>query len=159
MKRFNFLFFSIALFVFITDQTTKIWALYKLINGYSIKVLPFLNFTLVMNEGIAFGLFHDGGSIKNYLLIFITSIATIILLFYHFKMKNPSGIKAILLALVFGGAIGNLYDRIFRGYVVDFIDIYVGSFHWPVFNLADTYITIGLLIIFYLQIIKKEHIF
>jgi signal peptidase II len=112
-----------------------------------------------MNEGIAFGLFQDGGSLKNYFLIFITSIATIMLLFFHFRMKNPTGLKTILLALVFGGAIGNLYDRIFRGYVVDFIDVYIKNFHWPVFNLADTYISIGLIIIFYLQIFKKEHIF
>lgn len=159
MKRYNFLFFSTALLVFITDQATKIWALYKLANGYPVKVLPFLNFTLVMNEGIAFGLFHEGGNIKNYLLIIITSIATVIILLYHIRMKNHSGLKAIILAFVFGGAVGNLYDRIFRGFVVDFIDLYVGSFHWPVFNLADTYITIGLIIIFYLQIIKKEQIF
>ncbi|MCX7771140.1 MAG: signal peptidase II [Proteobacteria bacterium] len=159
MKRYNYLFFSIALFVFITDQATKIWALYWLSGGHSIKILPFLNFTLVLNEGIAFGLFHEGGNLKNYFLIFITAIATIILLITHFKIKKPTGLKTILLALVFGGAVGNLYDRIFRGYVVDFIDLYFKTFHWPVFNLADTYISLGLIIIFYLQIIKKEHIF
>lgn len=159
MKRFNFLFFSIALLVFITDQVTKIWALYRLAYGHSLKILPFINFTLVKNEGIAFGLFHDGGNLKNIVLIIITSIATVMLIFFHLSMKNASILKTFLLALVFGGAIGNLYDRIFRGYVVDFIDVYLGSFHWPVFNLADTFITIGLIIIFYLQIIKKEHIF
>ncbi len=159
MKRFDFFFFSIALLVFITDQVTKIWALYRLADCYSLKILPFLNFTLVKNEGIAFGLFNEGGKFKNILLIIITSIATLMLLYFHLRMKKSSLLKTFLLALVFGGAIGNLYDRIFRGYVVDFIDVYISNFHWPVFNLADTYITIALIAIFYLQIIKKEHIF
>lgn len=159
MKRYNFLFFSTSFLVFIFDQVSKIWALNKLSYGHSIKILPFLNFTLVLNEGIAFGIFQDGGSIKNYLLIALTSIATIILLLVFLKLKNPTGFKTILLALVFGGAVGNIYDRVFRGYVVDFIDFYIGKFHWPVFNIADSFITIGLITIFYLQIFKKENIF
>jgi len=159
MKRYNFLFFIFSFLVFIIDQSTKIWALNKLIIGNPTKITPFLNFTLVLNEGIAFGIFHDGGPVKDYLLIAITIIATIFLLIFYFKMPNPNGLKTIILAFVFGGAVGNIYDRVSRGYVVDFIDIHFKNFHWPVFNIADTFITIGLILIFYLQIFKKEQIF
>jgi signal peptidase II len=158
MKRYNFLFFIFSFVVFIIDQATKIWALNKLIIGNPIKILPFLNFTLVHNEGIAFGIFNDGGPIKDFLLITITILATIFLLIFYFKMLNPNGFKTIIFAFVFGGAIGNIYDRVTRGYVVDFIDVYFKNFHWPVFNIADTFITIGLILIFYLQIFKKEQI-
>lgn len=158
MLKYKFTFFCVAILVFLLDQTSKLvvkstFALYE-----SKRILPFFNLSYVENRGIAFGMFHNGGNIKHYLLLISTVIAIVTILYLFFKDKNGSALKAFIFGMIIGGAAGNFYDRIVRGYVVDFFDFHLGNHHWPVFNVADSFITVGILLIFYRQIIKKDDI-
>ena len=153
-----FIIFSI----FIIDRITKIYVVS--VNGknsyedlYSSK---FLNINLIWNEGIAFGLFSFNQNNLYNLLTLIISIIVIVIL----KMIiNSYGIKKYGLMMIFGGALGNLFDRIFYKAVPDFIDFHIGEFHWFVFNVADIFITIGVIIMILFESIlnerkKNEHI-
>lgn len=159
MRRYNFIFFATALIVFIFDQTTKLVIKNTFLLYESKKVLPFFSLSYVENKGIAFGVFHDGGNIKNYLLLTATVLAITAIFIIFFRDKRSTVLKSLIFGFIIGGAFGNLYDRSFRGYVVDFLDFHVGRYHWPVFNVADCFITIGILLVFYLQVFKKEEIF
>ncbi len=158
MLRYNILFYGISALVFIIDQLTKVIVKKSFFPGEIVRVLPFLNLTFVENKGIAFGLFHDGGDIKQYVLLVFTIIAIAVLIYMFYALKDNSSKRAVMFGFIMGGALGNLYDRLFHGAVVDFIEVYYRTFHWPVFNMADTFITIGIAFIFYFQIFKKEHI-
>ena len=152
-----FIIFSI----FIIDRITKIYVISA--NGknsyedlYSSK---FLNINLIWNEGIAFGLFSFSQDNLYNLLTLIISIIIIVIL----KMIiNSYGIKKYGLMMIFGGALGNLFDRIFYKAVPDFIDFHIGEFQWFVFNVADIFITIGVIIMILYELIlnnqKNEHI-
>jgi signal peptidase II len=107
----------------------------------SIELLPFLHLVNVKNVGAAFGMFKDMG---NNVFIIISFMAIIFVVFMLIKGKEDS----MGFSLILGGAIGNLIDRISRGFVVDFIDVFVGRFHWPAFNVADSALTIGIGLIF-----------
>jgi len=120
----------------------------------SINIIPhLLDFTYIRNEGIAFGIYFEGGKIFFIILpIFIT-----IYLFYLLKNEEFQDKQSqIALYLIIAGAIGNIIDRIFRGYVVDFIDFHINGLHWYVFNVADTSVTIGLIFLLYSSIIVKK---
>ena len=146
-----FIIFSI----FIIDRITKIYVIG--VNGknsyedlYSSK---FLNINLIWNEGIAFGLFSFSQNNLYNLLTLIISIIVIVIL----KMIiNSYGIKKYGLMMIFGGALGNLFDRIFYKAVPDFIDFHIGEFHWFVFNVADIFITIGVIIMIIFESILNE---
>ena len=152
----------IIFLIFIIDRITKIYVIG--VNGknsyedlYSSK---FLNINLIWNEGIAFGLFSFNQNNLYNLLTLIISIIVIVIL----KMIiNSYGIKKYGLMMIFGGALGNLFDRIFYKAVPDFIDFHIGEFHWFVFNVADIFITIGVIIMILFESIfneqkKNEHI-
>jgi len=158
MVRYKFLFFCTAILVFIFDQTSKLFVKSSFALYESEKLLPILNLTYVENRGIAFGMFHNGGDIKHYILLVSTIIAIATILYLFFRDKNGKASKAFIFGMIIGGAAGNFYDRIVRGYVIDFFDLHLGNHHWPVFNVADSFITIGILLIFYRQLIKKEEI-
>ena len=146
-----FIIFSI----FIIDRITKIYVIG--VNGknsyedlYSSK---FLNINLIWNEGIAFGLFSFSQNNLYNLLTLIISIIVIVIL----KMIiNSYGIKKYGLMMIFGGALGNLFDRIFYKAVPDFIDFHIGEFHWFVFNVADIFITIGVIIMILYELILNN---
>ena len=147
-KNFFDFFFILRLFIFY--RIVKILA----INSYQINsdventILPFLSFNLIWNEGIAFGLFSlKQGKLYNFLTIIIM-ILIILILYLAFK---SNGIKKYSLLLIFGGAIGNLYDRIFYNAVPDFIDLHIGNFHWFIFNVADIFITTGVIFMILLE--------
>ena len=144
-------FLLLAGFVVLLDQLTKALAQIHLFRGSSLPVIPhFLHLTLIKNQGIAFGLFQGGDKL---LLVIITlSIATLILLGFRIprlQWKTQWGIGLIL-----GGALGNWIDRIRFGAVVDFLDFRI----WPVFNLADTAITIGVSIFLIDILTAKRHV-
>ena len=146
-----FIIFSI----FIIDRITKIYVIG--VNGknsyedlYSSK---FLNINLIWNEGVAFGLFSFSQNNLYNLLTLIISIIVIVIL----KMIiNSYGIKKYGLMMIFGGALGNLFDRIFYKAVPDFIDFHIGEFHWFVFNVADIFITIGVIIMILFELILNN---
>ena len=153
-----FIIFSI----FIIDRITKIYVVsVNSKNSYEdLYSSKFLNINLIWNEGIAFGLFSFNQNNLYNLLTLIISIIVIVIL----KMIiNSYGIKKYGLMMIFGGALGNLFDRIFYKAVPDFIDFHIGEFHWFVFNVADIFITIGVIIMILFESIfnerkKNEHI-
>ena len=146
-----FIIFSI----FIIDRITKIYVIS--VNGknsyedlYSSK---FLNINLIWNEGIAFGLFSFS---QNNLYNLLTLIISIIIIVILKMIINSYGIKKYGLMMIFGGALGNLFDRIFYKAVPDFIDFHIGEFHWFVFNVADIFITIGVIIMILYELILNN---
>ena len=152
----------IILSIFIIDRITKIYVIgVNSKNSYEdLYSSKFLNINLIWNEGIAFGLFSFNQNNLYNLLTLIISIIVIVIL----KMIiNSYGIKKYGLMMIFGGALGNLFDRIFYKAVPDFIDFHIGEFHWFVFNVADIFITIGVIIMILFESIlneqkKNEHI-
>ena len=146
-----FIIFSI----FVIDRITKIYVIG--VNGknsyedlYSSK---FLNINLIWNEGIAFGLFSFS---QNNLYNLLTLIISIIIIVILKMIINSYGIKKYGLMMIFGGALGNLFDRIFYKAVPDFIDFHIGEFHWFVFNVADIFITIGVIIMILYELILNN---
>jgi signal peptidase II len=136
--------FVIVFAILLADRLSKIYILKKaeLENIVDIYLNSFLNFYLIWNKGIAFGLFSFNESfIYNVITLIISAIIIIILVMI---IKN-TGFKKYSLLLVFGGSLGNLFDRIYYSAVPDFIDFHVNDFHWFVFNVADIFITIGVI--------------
>ena len=148
----------ISLSIFILDRSTKLYVIYldKINSGSEIFSSKFLNIYLIWNEGIAFGFFSfDENHLYNFLTLFILVIILVIL----FMISKSSGFKKYSLIMIFGGALGNVFDRIIYKAVPDFIDFHVGNFHWFIFNLADIFITIGVFFMIIFEIFnnnKKE---
>ena len=149
--------FFIILSIFLLDRVSKLYVIYlhkKNLNS-EIFTSKFLNIYLIWNEGIAFGLFSfDQHNLYNILTVFILIIILIILFF----LIKAEGLKKYALLMVFGGAIGNLFDRIIYKAVPDFIDFHVGNFHWFIFNVSDIFITLGVIFLIYLEFVDKKGI-
>ena len=148
-KHFNkniiYLFFLFLLLVSF-DQLTKGLVINNLELYQSTSLLPFLNFTFVVNYGFAFGFLNNPS--LNQLVVSLV-ILSIIIYFLYLLIKTQDHIFRFSLVLILSGALGNFSDRIFRGFVIDFIDIYISDYHWPAFNLADSWITIGFMILIF----------
>tara|TARA_B100001939_G_scaffold299070_1_gene274348 strand:- start:28 stop:528 length:501 start_codon:yes stop_codon:yes gene_type:complete len=152
IKKNFYISLLVPVFIFTLDRISKIYVINLSKNSSEIELFSskFLNITLIWNEGIAFGLFSSSNEYwYNFLTIFIVLIAIIILIM---SIRENSSQKYFLL-LVFGGALGNLYDRIFFKAVPDFIDLHLGSFHWFVFNIADIFITFGVIMLILWEIL------
>jgi signal peptidase II len=146
MRKYHFL---IAATVVILDRVTK-WLVASQITLHdSINVVPsFFKLTHVENHGAAFGLFDESPTQwKIGVLILFSLVAMVVVATLLWKNSHAMSATGVGLSLVLGGAIGNLWDRLFAGHVVDFLDFYVGSYHWPAFNVADTAIVIGALLL------------
>ena len=143
--------------VFLLDRLSKIYLLNLEANGTDIDfyVFTFLNFNLVWNTGIGFGLISLETNIFYHMLTLIIATVNIALIFFIIKSK---GIYVYLLALIIGGSLGNLFDRIYYYAVPDFIDFHIGNFHWFVFNVADIFITVGIIGLMLKELLKKEKI-
>ena len=145
VKNFNKSFLInllLASSIFLIDRLSKIYVIYldKKFLETEIFSSKFLNITLIWNEGIAFGLFSfDETYLYNILTIFIVIIIIII----FFMLIKSKGLKKYSLIMILGGALGNVFDRIFYKGVADFIDFHIGDFHWFIFNIADVFITLG----------------
>ena len=130
----------IPIFIFF-DQLSKKWMLNNIFDGQRvIEINKYLNFVPVWNKGISFGMMSDFMNI-NFFMIIITITISLLLILWFIKTTNRN--LSTSLALIISGAIGNLFDRLNHKAVIDFIDIHIGNLHWPAFNLADSYITIG----------------
>ena len=152
-KNQTYIYFLNLIFIFIflivLDQSSKIYIAKIMINNnfQNIEIFPFLNITFVRNTGISFGLFSDGGIFNRYFFTaFAIVIGTTLLIIALFSSE-----KLIQIALLFisGGAIGNALDRVYFGGVIDFIDFFLYNFHWPAFNFADIFITLGVIILLF----------
>lgn len=141
--------FSLAAFVLILDRITKLLAEAYLAPADIIRVIPgFFNLVLTANRGIAFGVFSENES--EWRTFFLSGITLLIMALVTVMLwqRSPTGMAASRLsryglAMVLGGAAGNLYDRMLKGAVTDFLDFHLGAYHWPAFNVADSAITIG----------------
>ena len=141
----------IILVIFFIDRVTKIYILkiVELENVVDIYLTPYLNFYLIWNNGIAFGLFSFNESLIYNIITLAISIITIVIMIMIIKSE---GVKQYSLIFVFGGAIGNLFDRIYYSAVPDFIDFHIMNFHWFIFNVADIFITLGIICLIYAEI-------
>jgi len=143
-NKFNLTLFFLFLTLVILDQVTKALVI-NFFNLYdSVVLLPFINLTFVVNYGFAFGLLNNPS--LNQILVSLVILA-IIIYFLYLLIKTQDKIFQLTLTLILAGALGNFVDRIFRGFVIDFIDIYIGKYHWPAFNIADSCITVGFVVL------------
>ena len=147
----------IVLAVFFFDRVTKIYLIDLQAAGTDIDfyISPFLNFYLVWNTGIGFGLASLETNIFYHILTAIIAMINLVLIVFLIKSK---GIYAYLIILIIGGSLGNLFDRIYYYAVPDFIDIHLGNFHWFIFNVADIFITVGIIGLILTELFKKEKI-
>ena len=154
LKNLNKNFFInllIVLSIFLFDRLSKIYVIYldKKFLGSEIFSSKFLNISLIWNDGIAFGLFSfKNDSFYNILTIFIFIIILVII----FMIIKSEGLKKYSLLMIAGGALGNFFDRLLNKSVPDFIDFHVGDYHWFVFNIADVFITIGVIFMILIEI-------
>ena len=137
----------IAVVVLALDQAGKWLALERLVLHEPVSVLPFLNLTLVFNKGAAFGFLSAASGWQNLFFIVVALIAAAVILYLLRRVGDKDRLLAVALMLILGGAIGNFIDRLLYGHVVDFIDVYYGGWHWPAFNVADSAITIGAVLV------------
>ncbi len=155
MQESFFQFLAIFILLIIIDQSTKVYiAKIMMKNNFeNIKLFSFLNITFVRNTGISFGLFSDGGLIGRY---FFTSFSMIVgSLLFIMSIFNKEKLVQVSLIFISSGAIGNAVDRIYFGGVIDFIDFFIYNFHWPAFNFADIFITVGVFLLLIESFFKK----
>lgn len=130
--------------VFLIDQTTKAWAIRKLRFGGDVSVVPnFLNFAYAQNTGVAFSFLDDHGNAGRWGLSAVASIAAILVLYYFWRIPRTHDRLLGALGLLLAGILGNVTDRMRLGFVIDFIDVQFGNWHYPTFNVADAAICIG----------------
>jgi len=130
--------------VFMIDQTTKAWAIRRLRFGDEVQIIPgFLNFAYAQNTGVAFSLLDDHGDAGRWGLSVVAFIAATLVLYFFWKTPRSDDRILGALALLLAGIVGNVVDRARLGFVVDFIDVQIGNWHYPTFNVADMAICIG----------------
>ena len=145
-KKNKFFFFNllIVITIFLIDRISKIYVinLFDALNDQQIFIGPFLNLYLIWNSGIAFGLLSfDSNEIYNFITFFIV-IINIIIIYIFIKIDD---VRRYFFSMILGGSLGNLFDRLVYNAVPDFIDFHIGNFHWFIFNMADIFITIGVI--------------
>ncbi len=155
-KIFNY-YLLIILAIFFLDRLVKIYVIKKTgeIGSTQIFFSDYLNIQLVWNEGIAFGLLSINESFFYNIITFFISFVIIILIYFAYKSENFEKISYVL---IIGGALGNLFDRIYYHAVPDFIDLHVNNFHWFIFNIADIFISVGILCLIFVEIFFKREV-
>ncbi len=144
----------IAIVVIVIDQLSKLSILALLKDVGSVNVLPFFDLTLIYNKGISFGMISGGSNLE---LIIISAITlAIVAVLTRWLTKTDSKYKATCIGLIIGGAFGNAIDRFSHEGVVDFIDLYVGKYHYPAFNVADSCICIAVVLLLLENVLVKE---
>lgn len=139
----NFRWLWVTVLVLAFDQWTKYLAVGALALYEPVPVMPSFNLMLAHNTGAAFSFLSDAGGWQRWFFVGLTLVISVVLLAWLYRLPRGQQLLPIALTLVLGGAWGNVYDRMAHGYVIDFIDWYVGSYHWPAFNIADAAICFG----------------
>ena len=155
LRKNFFINLFLVLLIFLLDRLSKIYVIYldKKFLGSEIFSSKYLNINLIWNDGIAFGLFSfQKSNLYNFLTLIIIAIIFLII----FMTAKAEGIKKYSLLMILGGAIGNVFDRLFNRAVPDFIDFHIGNFHWFIFNIADVFITIGVIFMILIEIIGNN---
>ena len=147
----------IILIIFFFDRLAKLYLINLQASGTDIDfyIFPFLNFYLIWNTGIGFGLASMEMNIYYHILTTIIVFINLGLIYFLLKSK---GIYVYLLATIIGGSLGNLFDRIYYYAVPDFIDLHLGNYHWFIFNVADIFITVGIIGLILAELLKKEKV-
>lgn len=146
--RLGYLFASFG--IYMLDQSSKAWAVRALRHGDQRTVIQgFFDFIYTENPGIAFGQLQEGGSFGRWFFVVLAGAALLALIYYFFRTQRNDDRVLGACALLLAGIAGNLTDRVRLGYVIDFIVLHAGSWHWPTFNVADASITIGALLLAY----------
>ena len=149
--------FILAIAIIFFDLLTKHLANTKLEFGTPVEITSFFNLTLLYNHGAAFSfLSNDQTSWQLVMFSIISLVASIVLTTLILKEPKENVLKTTSYAFILGGALGNFYDRAFQGYVIDFLDVHIGSYHWPAFNVADSAITIGVGLIIISSLFMKN---
>ncbi len=133
---------GIAILVVLLDQLSKIWISHVLSYGQSIRLTSFFNLILVYNQGAAFSFLASQTGWQRYFFAAV-SVAAIVFIVYLLRRNAHQKLFCLSLALILGGAVGNLIDRSLYGHVIDFLDVHAFGWHWPTFNIADCGITVG----------------
>ncbi len=138
-----------AIIVFVADQLSKLWILFvvRLEDTGPWQLLPFMEFVMVWNRGISYGLFQQSSSVGRWALVVLSIAAAIWLSFW--LRRSVRRLEAVGLGLIIGGALGNVIDRIVYGAVADFVHLHWGTFSWYVFNIADAAIVVGVVALLY----------
>ena len=147
----------LVIILFLIDRISKIYILKlaELNNAVDIYITPYLNLYLIWNKGVAFGLISFDDQFIYNLITFVISLIIITLIVVTTKSKD---IKKYFYVMIIGGALGNFFDRVYYSAVPDFIDLHVGNFHWFVFNIADIFITIGVICLITAEMITDKNI-
>jgi len=146
----------LVLSIFLFDRLSKLYVIYLDKKFFTSEIFSskFLNINLIWNEGIAFGLL----SLKEERFYnILTLIIALVIFIIFFMLRSSEGFKKYSLLMILGGALGNIYDRIFYKAVPDFIDFHVGNFHWFIFNIADIFITIGVVLMILIELFEDKN--
>lgn len=148
---------GLSLLLFIADQWTKHWASAALSYGRPNVYNEFLDFTLLHNTGAAFSLLANAGGWQKYFFIVLSTVVSVLLIVWLARLPRRGRLLLVVgLALIVSGALGNLYDRAMLGYVVDFLHFHYQDHYWPAFNIADTAISIGVVLLLIDSFVYKE---
>ena len=150
-------YFILVVLILVVDQVTKSVVAKNIAFGTNRSLIPgFFNLSHVRNRGAIFGFFSQASDPLVFVLLTLASLAAFSLVVYYFiKVPDSERLLKITLSLILAGALGNLFDRIFRGYVIDFLDFYVGRYHWPSFNVADSCISVGAVLLLFIYFFKR----
>ena len=157
MLKKKIIIFYIAALIFTLDRLSKYFIL-KLSNSveeFNISVTSFLNFNLVWNNGIAFGLFSFNEQFYYNIITLVIIIITLVILFFAIK---SAGVERIGFSMIFGGSLGNIFDRLYYSAVVDFIDFHINNIHWFIFNIADIFISLGVIMLITIEFFGRKKI-
>ncbi|HDY85675.1 hypothetical protein LCGC14_1495370 [marine sediment metagenome] len=130
-------------FVIASDQISKWFMVSWLSLHETFAVVPFFNLTMAHNPGAAFSFLAHADGWQKWFFVGLASLVSIALLIWLKRLKPNAKLEAVSIAMILGGALGNLIDRLYYGYVIDFLDVYYGTYHWPAFNVADSAIVVG----------------
>ena len=151
-------YYLLIVVLLIVDQLTKTIVFRKIAFLSSQNIIPgFFNITHIHNRGAIFGFFSKSESqLLHILLMLATLVALALVVYYFFKTPPAEKLAKISLSLILAGAVGNLMDRIFRGYVIDFLDFHIKQWHWPSFNVADSCVTVGACLLVFIVFFKRR---
>ncbi len=152
-KYFSFLF---IFFIFLFDRLSKflILKVSQPLDHFNLPVTSFLNLNLIWNDGIAFGLFSFDDILYYHLLTLLIVLITLALIWL---MINSKGVEKLCFSMIIGGSFGNIFDRLYYNSVIDFIDFHINNFHWFIFNVADIFISLGVISLIFLEIFIKKN--
>jgi signal peptidase II len=149
-------FLWLSLLVLVSDQYTKALVLENIELYQAIQILPFFNLTHVYNYGAAFSFLHDAGGWQRWFFIIIALAVSALVMWWSKQTNKEQIILPVAFSLIIGGAMGNAYDRLVHGYVIDFLVLYYQDWYWPAFNVADSAICIGAVLLIVDMFKNKE---